>query len=63
MGENADDIVDGLVCHWCGCYFEQEHGHPVLCEKCFKEQERMVKAKEYKARDRMPKALHKELGT
>ncbi len=35
MGEVADDMIDGLSCSDCGVYFEQEHGHPVLCSDCF----------------------------
>jgi hypothetical protein len=38
VGEIAEDMVDGWSCSWCGVYFEQEHGHPVLCKDCFKEQ-------------------------
>lgn len=29
-------MIDGLACSGCGIYFEQEHGHPVLCKDCKK---------------------------
>lgn len=32
-----DDIVSGFQCSHCGVCFEDEHGYPVLCESCFKE--------------------------
>ncbi len=35
MGEIADDMIDGASCSECGVYFENEHGHPVLCVDCF----------------------------
>ena len=35
MGEIADDMINGLCCGHCGIYFEEEHGHPVLCESCY----------------------------
>lgn len=31
----AEDLINGACCHWCGVYFEQEHGYPVLCNDCF----------------------------
>jgi hypothetical protein len=36
MGETADDLISGRACSWCGVYFEEEHGYPVLCDSCFK---------------------------
>jgi hypothetical protein len=36
MGEQAEDMIDGLCCSECGVYFEEEHGYPVLCETCYK---------------------------
>ncbi len=35
MGEIADDIVDGTCCSFCGIYFVESHGFPVLCSDCF----------------------------
>ncbi len=34
MGEISDDIINGLSCSWCGIYFKEEHGYPVLCKDC-----------------------------
>lgn len=34
MGEMADDMIDGSSCSWCGVYFVQEHGFPVVCRGC-----------------------------
>jgi len=34
MGEVANDMLDGLMCSWCGTYFEKAHGFPVLCVAC-----------------------------
>ena len=36
MGENADDMIEGLCCSGCGVYFEEAHGYPVLCRGCKK---------------------------
>lgn len=36
MGEIAQDVLDGACCERCGVYFTDEHGHPVLCEHCYK---------------------------
>lgn len=30
----ADDVVAGLVCSWCGVFFVEEHGFPVVCRDC-----------------------------
>ena len=35
MGEIADDMVNGRCCQWCGIYFIEEHGYPVLCNDCW----------------------------
>jgi hypothetical protein len=35
MGEVADDMITGLACSWCGTYFVEEHGYPVLCHGCW----------------------------
>lgn len=35
MGEIAEDTIYGLCCSHCGTYFEEEHGHPVLCPNCY----------------------------
>lgn len=37
VGEIADDMIDGSACHWCGVYFEQTYGYPVVCRDCAKE--------------------------
>lgn len=37
MGQLADDMINGLSCSECGIYFEQQHGHPVLCKDCFED--------------------------
>ena len=34
MGELADDMVDGYSCSWCGIYFVEAHGYPVVCNSC-----------------------------
>lgn len=38
MGENADDMIEGLTCSWCGIYFRKDHGYPVLCKDCYDEE-------------------------
>lgn len=35
MGELADDMVNGQSCSWCGVYFDEDHGYPVICKDCF----------------------------
>ena len=52
MGQIADDIIDGFQCSHCGICFEEEHGHPVLCEDCHAEDG---------TRPDIPKATHPEL--
>ncbi len=37
MGQIANDMIDGLSCQWCGIYFEEENGFPVLCDDCWNE--------------------------
>lgn len=37
MGEIADDLIGGSCCNWCSCYFEEDHGYPVICRECFDE--------------------------
>lgn len=37
MGEIANDMIDGGSCSWCGTYFEEEHGYPVVCKSCSKD--------------------------
>jgi hypothetical protein len=40
MGEHAEDILEGLVCEWCGTWFDDVFdgkdppGHPRRCEQC-----------------------------
>jgi len=35
MGEIADDLIEGHSCSWCGTYFKEKHGYPVLCQSCY----------------------------
>ena len=35
MGETADDMIDGFSCSFCGVYFDEEHGYPVVCNSCW----------------------------
>jgi hypothetical protein len=35
VGEQADLILNGEMCSWCGTMFEREHGHPVACDDCW----------------------------
>ena len=37
MGELAQDKISGFSCSWCGVYFVDEHGYPVLCDSCWKD--------------------------
>ena len=34
MGEMANDMITGHSCSWCGAYFREEHGYPVVCDEC-----------------------------
>ena len=34
MGDMADLAINGETCSWCGIFFEEDHGYPVLCESC-----------------------------
>lgn len=34
MGEYADLILQGVYCESCGCYTNQEPGHPIKCGEC-----------------------------
>lgn len=52
MGQMTDDIIDGFMCSHCGICFEEEHGYPVLCEDCHKED---------KGQSDIPKATIEEL--
>lgn len=51
MGELAEDMLDGLMCSWCGVYFIKPHGHPVVCKSCAKD----------RTEDYPPVARYKEL--
>ena len=53
MGENADDMIDGLTCSHCGIFFEAGDGYPVLCRGCFKKD---------KGKSGIPKSRLPELG-
>lgn len=35
MGQSADDAIEGFACSWCGAYFSESHGYPVLCTECW----------------------------
>jgi len=37
VGEYANDTINGLSCSWCGVYFEESHGYPVVCDSCREE--------------------------
>lgn len=37
MGQASEDILDGTVCSWCGEFFTEPHGYPVLCADCIKD--------------------------
>ena len=54
MGEVADDMIVGLSCSWCGVYFVEEHGYPVLCKDCWK-------GSTAQDRQRIQKAISNEL--
>ena len=37
MGDNADDILEGRVCQFCGVFMHQQAdqpGYPVTCDDC-----------------------------
>ncbi len=51
MGEVANDMINGLSCSHCGVYFEEPHGHPVLCSSCKDDDED----------SQLPEATNKEL--
>jgi len=38
MGEISDDMVSGRSCSTCGTYFKAEHGYPVQCAECNRDQ-------------------------
>ena len=37
MSEIADDMIGGFSCSWCGIYFEESHGYPVICRGCYRD--------------------------
>lgn len=50
-----DSYTEGIVCSWCGTYFEKEHGYPVLCSYCFRRvEQRALKSLNIK------KSIHNE---
>lgn len=59
MGEIADDIITGLSCSWCGTYFREEHGHPVVCVPCFKD----WKAKNQKGKKKFQRTMGFQVAT
>lgn len=57
MGDIANDMIIGLCCSWCGIYFREENGYPVLCFRCHRQQ-----GKEHvRKKDRVPQSRVKEL--
>ena len=56
MGQAADDLRNGMVCSWCGVYFDDEHGYPVLCKECFDDNPDEANREEFQ------RATIKELG-
>lgn len=56
MGTMADDIINGFQCSWCGIYFKEEHGYPVLCDDCWKNA-----TKEQIKESGLQKAIYEEL--
>jgi len=54
MGEISQDIISGLCCSHCGVYFENAHGHPVLCLECYDEETPAERAG-------LPRALEPEI--
>lgn len=37
MGDNADDMIEGRVCQFCGVFMhkaEDAPGYPVTCDSC-----------------------------
>lgn len=49
MGQIAEDILEGWCCAYCGVYFTEPHGYPVVCEDCYADDS-----------DTYPKAEHEE---
>ena len=37
MGQIAEDALDGWTCSWCGIFFDDGHGFPVVCRDCSEE--------------------------
>ena len=46
MGELAEDLINGFSCSWCGIYFEEEHGYPVICMSCANSNRDILKAQD-----------------
>ncbi len=44
MGEQTQTVLDGACCEWCGVFFVQEHGFPVLCEACWQNSDKVERA-------------------
>lgn len=55
MGEVSDLKISGEMCNHCGVMFIEEHGHPVLCKDCFKDD------KDEEEQSGLPKAKKEEL--
>jgi hypothetical protein len=51
----SDDTNIGAKCSHCGVYFEEAHGHAVLCDDCFE-----LDGGEGKAC--LPRTIHPEFG-
>jgi len=35
MAQNANDMINGTSCTFCGVFFKKQHGYPVVCTDCF----------------------------
>ena len=36
MGEIAEDMIKGDRCSFCGIFFDDSYGFPIVCRPCFK---------------------------
>ena len=61
MGEIADLIQEGRQCSHCGTMFEESHEQPVLCEECFRDQQRDIELGRLCKSEALPKAHYEEL--
>lgn len=61
MGEIASDHINGACCSWCGCYFIEEHGFPVVCRECYNQwrRENHLGKKAFKRKEGIPVASYR----